>query len=302
MYGVAVLYSDFDKIQESLAKIGWKGWLAILSLSTLNILLRFCRWQYYLKTLGYHVANQRSLQYFVSGFAFTSTPAKAGEAIRSLYLKNCEYVPFSASLGALFVERLTDLIAVVLLALAAVYSFEDYRRLVIVAGSLTLFVLPIIHSEFLRILLNRLGEKSTNIRIKAAVGHLVQLIISSAALLRSLPLYSGMALSMIAALAVCLIMYLVLGFIGADISLTLAIGIYAIGILAGVLSLLPGGIGSVELVMIGLLMLSGVDTTSATTATLVCRLAALWYPIGLGVITVIRLEVIFGTAKEKVLT
>jgi glycosyltransferase 2 family protein len=282
----------------SLAKITLTGWLAILLLSTVNILLRFGRWQFYLKTLGYHVAYQRSLQYFVAGFAFTSTPAKAGEAIRSLYLKNRENVPFSASLSALFVERLTDLIAVVLLALAAVYSFEEYRKPVVVAGCLTLFLLPVIHSEMLRNFLAKLGEKSANIRIKTAVGHLVQLIISSAALLRSASLYSGMALSMIAALAVCVILYLVLGLLGAPISVSLAIGIYATGILAGVLSLLPGGIGSVELVMISLLMLAGVDQTTATTATLVCRLAALWYSIGLGVITVMRLEVMYDSSTS----
>jgi glycosyltransferase 2 family protein len=302
VYGFAVLSSDFDQIQESLGKIGWVGWLAIFSLSTLNIFLRFSRWQYYLKTLDYQVEIRRNLQYFVAGFAFTSTPAKAGEAVRSLYLKNREDVNYSASLGALFVERLTDLTAVVLLAMAAVYSFEEYRGLVIIAGCLILGFLPLIHSELLRTLLTRLGEKSKSARLSAAFGHLVQLIISSAALLRSLPLYGGMALGIIAALAVSLIMYLVLGLLGAEISLALAIGIYAIGILAGVLSFLPGGIGSVELVMIGLLMLAGVDQTTATTATLVCRIATLWYPIALGVLAVIRLEFMPGTTGEGVQT
>lgn len=147
VYGIAVAYADFDKIWESMATMGWWGWLAVLTLSTVNILLRFGRWQLYLKTLGYHVPAWRSLQYFVAGFAFTSTPAKAGEALRSLYLKNREAVSYPGSLGALFVERLTGLITFVLLALLAAYQIEEYRWLVLLTGGINLSMLPFIHSR-----------------------------------------------------------------------------------------------------------------------------------------------------------
>lgn len=298
VYVVAVAYADFDKLQASLAQVGWVGWSAVLALSTFNILVRFGRWQLYLRALGHKVPAARSLLYFVAGFAFTNTPAKAGEALRSLYLKR-EGMSYPESLGALFVERLTDLIAVILFALAAAYPFEEYRWLVILAGCATLSLLPLIHSQLLRNLLSRLGGGIANARLKAGIGHLVDLITSSAALLRSGPLYGGMALSIIAALAVCLIMYIVLLLLGAEISLALAVGIYATGILVGALSFLPGGIGSAELVMIGLLMLAGVDKTTATAATLVCRIAALWYSIGLGIIAVFRLEFWSGGTQEN---
>jgi uncharacterized protein (TIRG00374 family) len=300
VYGVAVAYADFDKIQESLAKVGWSGWVAVLALTSVNLLLRFGRWQFYLNALGYRVPAWRSAQYFMAGMAFISTPAKAGEALRSLYLKNREGVNYPDSLGALFVERLTDLITVVLLALVAAYTFGDYRWLVALAGCLTLSILPLIHSQFLRSLLTRLGDKIVNPWIKTALKHLVELITSSATLLRSAPLYGGMALSIIAGLIVCFIMPVVLTLLGAEISPALAIGIYATGILVGALSFLPGGIGSAELVMIGLLVLAGVDTTTATAATLICRLATLWYAIGLGVITLVRVEFLPGNSGQNI--
>ncbi len=288
VYIAAIAYGDFDKIRASLAKISW-WWIAILGLSSINILLRFGRWQLYLKTLGHKVPTVRSLEYFVAGFALTSTPAKAGEALRSVYLKR-EGVSYPESLGALFVERLTDLIAVILFALAAAYSFEDYRWLVVLAGCTTLLILPLVRSQLLRVQLTRLGDKIASGAVQNTIRHAIELITSSAALLRSGILYGGMALSIVAALAVCLMMYLVLMLLGAEISLPLAVGIYATGILVGALSFLPGGIGSAELVMIGLLVLAGVDKSTATAATLVCRIAALWYSIALGIIIVMRLE------------
>jgi uncharacterized protein (TIRG00374 family) len=150
----------------------------------------------------------------------------------------------------------------------------------------------------LRGLLLRLRGNTANPRLNAAIGHLVELITSSAALLRSTPLYGGLALGVISELIVYLVMYIVLILLGTEISLLLAFGIYATGSLVGALSFLPGGIGSIELVMIGSLILSGVDITTATAATLICRLATLWYPIGLGVITVVRLENMFGNSKQ----
>ena len=297
VYAIAIAISDTDDMLATLARIGVSGWLLVLGLSTLNIGLRFIRWQNYLHALDNHVPAWRSLEYFVAGFAFTSTPAKAGEAVRSLYLKK-DGVTYTDSLAALFVERLTDLIAVVLLALAAAYSFEDYRWLVMLAAGMTLAMLPLIHSQLLRELLAKLVERIGQEKIRTGLQHLVKLINSSAALLRSGPLYGGMVLSLLAALAVCLMMYFVLVLMGVDISLPLAAGIYATGILVGALSFLPGGIGSAEAVMIGLLVLAGVDITTATAATLVCRVAAMWYSIALGIVIVLRLETGADSAQE----
>ena len=298
LYGLAVIVSGADNIRSSLAQIGWGGWAAILGLSTLNFVLRFGRWHYYLLTLHHRVPVARNLQYFLAGFAFTSTPAKAGEAVRSLYLKR-DGVGYTDSLAALFVERLTDLVAVILLALAAAYSFADYRWLVLLAAIITLSLLPLIHSRLLREQLARLNQRLPDGAIRKGIDHLLNLVRSSASLLRSGPLYGGMVLSMSAAFAVSLMMYVVLLLLGADISMPLAVGIYATGILAGALSFLPGGIGSAEAVMIALLVLAGIDLSTATAATLACRIAALWYSIGVGIVIVLWLETTSARATEN---
>ncbi len=289
VYGITIVISDVDKIRASLSRIGALGWIAVIGLSTLNIAIRFVRWQNYLRVLGHNVPAWPSLQYFLAGFAFTSTPAKAGEVVRSMYLKR-HGVSYSESIAALFVERLTDLLAVVLLALLVAYQFDDYRWLVILAGIATLAVLPLIHSRVLRSLLDKASERLDAKKLREGLRNITRLLDSSAALLRSAPLYGGMLLSMLAASAVCMMMYVVLRLLGIDISMSLALGVYATGILAGALSFLPGGIGSAEAVMIGLLALAGVDLTTATAATLACRIAALWYSIALGIGIVLLIE------------
>ena len=63
----------------------------------------------------------------------------------------------------------------------------------------------------------------------------------------------------------------------------MAVSIYGIAVLVGALSFLPGGLGSTELVM-GLLLVSlGVDKPVAVAATLICRIATLWFAVFIGV-------------------
>jgi uncharacterized protein (TIRG00374 family) len=299
IYGIVLAaMEDADRMTASLASLGAAGWVFVIGLSSLNIVIRFARWQYYLVTLGHRINVLRSLQCFIAGFAFTITPAKAGEAVRSLYLKK-DGVCYTTSLAALFVERLTDLLAVVLMALAAAYSFENYRWLVLIAGGITLAILPLVHSKLLRRLLTGMGQRFAANRLGSLLQKIVSLLDSAAVLLRSGPLYGGMLLSLSACFSVCCMMYVALNMLGAEISAPLAIGIYATGILVGALSFLPGGIGSAEAVMITLLVLAGVDLATATAATLICRIAALWYSIALGLGIVLRLEIGANQPQEN---
>jgi len=67
-----------------------------------------------------------------------------------------------------------------------------------------------------------------------------------------------------------------------DIPLTFAIFVYAVSMLAGALSFMPGGLGSTEAVMIALLIWKGMPNPEAIAVTLFFRLVTLWFAVGLG--------------------
>jgi uncharacterized protein (TIRG00374 family) len=78
---------------------------------------------------------------------------------------------------------------------------------------------------------------------------------------------------------------------GHEIALATAVGIYALGILAGALSFIPGGLGSTEAVLILLLLVAGLDTPDAAAATLICRVATLWFAVLLGILATGWIEI-----------
>jgi uncharacterized protein (TIRG00374 family) len=74
---------------------------------------------------------------------------------------------------------------------------------------------------------------------------------------------------------------------GLDVSLPFAFSVYSLSTLAGAISFIPGGLGSSEVVMLGLLTWTGIPEAEAVAATIIIRLATLWFAVALGGIVMI---------------
>ena len=80
------------------------------------------------------------------------------------------------------------------------------------------------------------------------------------------------------------------------ISLEFAVFIYALSMLVGGLSFLPGGLGSAEAVMIALLILKGMAMPTAVAATVFIRLATLWFAVLIGLLALYKSR--YGEATQ----
>ena len=78
--------------------------------------------------------------------------------------------------------------------------------------------------------------------------------------------------------------YIILVYLGLDVPLSIAVGIYSLSALAGALSFLPGGLGGTEAIMGLMLIWQGADSPTAVAATLICRIATLWFAVAIGAI------------------
>ena len=101
----------------------------------------------------------------------------------------------------------------------------------------------------------------------------------------SLPmLLYGIALGLIAWGAEGIAFFYIMHVLGSDISLQTALFIYSFSMLVGALSFLPGGLGGTEASMVALLMLNGIGQPEAVAATVLIRLATLWFAVALGIV------------------
>ena len=289
LLGAMAAFGDVDEVLASIRLLGWSGWAIILGLSLANYLLRFARWDYYLRKLGHRIPLLANLAIYLAGFGFTTTPGKAGEVVRTVYLKPYGVI-YAHGLSAFFVERLIDMISMIIVASFAAYAFENTRWLVGLTFVITLAFLPMVHSKMVYNFLERRRQGFNSIRLRSVGEHLLNMLQSSADLLRSGPLYIGLLLGLLAWAAEGYGLYIVLERMGAATPLYLAAGIYGVSVLAGVVSFVPGGLGGTEIVMGSLLILTGVDAPIAVSAVIICRLATLWFAVAIGLVFVVGIE------------
>lgn len=290
-YAGFTLWSGAEEALNAARRLGLGGGALLLALSLFNYALRFGRWQLYLKRLGYAVPAIPSLRYYLASFAFTATPGKLGEAVRSFYLKP-HGVPYSASLSALFVERLFDLAATLVLAALGVFYFGRYLPLVTLPVTAILLVLLLLASARFRGWLRRgpLGRRAG----------VLDALETASVLSRGKLLGAGFLLSLLGWGAEAVAFHLVVTLLGLELPLIASLGIYGLAISIGAMSFLPGGLGGTEATMILLLTLSGASAADAGAATILLRLATLWFAVALGIIFTLSLRGAAPTEAEAV--
>jgi uncharacterized membrane protein YbhN (UPF0104 family) len=263
------LYADFGKLGGELGDFQWELFPAALALVTAGYGLRFLRWQRYLVTLGIAVPARRSLVIFLAGFSMTLSPGKVGEVLKSVMLRRAYGTPVARSAPIVLAERVTDVLGTVAVAgIAAVWAGAESHWPLVVAGlGVGLGVVAA-----LRLPLPRRFE-----RVRAARD--AALALHTPGLLAAMTVVSTASWACEAAAA-----YLIVRGLGLDVTAASAAVAYAIGNLAGSLSFLPGGLGVAETSMTGLLRaLSGAPAAGAAAATVLIRLATLWYAVAIGV-------------------
>lgn len=283
----ALAFTDGAAVLEAIKRLGFTTWAIILGLSLINYLLRYFRWHWYLRAdIPPTLSHSRHLFIYIAGFALTMTPGKAGEAMRCLYLKK-QGVSNDKSMGIFVVERLLDLLVIILMAAAVVSIFSTGQAVISIMVSLGLIAiaLGIVHLPKEKLLgskpVRRLPEK-----IQQALRFAESSLDAARSHLAFKPLLFGLFLGIIAWGLEGVGLYLVMeAFDVEKSSVLIAIGIYGFAILLGALSFLPGGIGGAEAAMIFLLIKTGFSAPEAFAITIICRIATLWFAILLGVIS-----------------
>lgn len=278
--GFAV-WGGWSGVASAIGKVGWFGIALALVLSLANYLLRFIRWQVYLRALNQRVSWRPSLQIYLAGFALTTTPGKAGEAVRSVLLKR-RGTPYAISLAALLSERLSDLLAVMLLALIGLSTYPAAKTLCAFTGALLAIAFVTLSSR--KVLTGMLQRVRGHSRVASLTRQLLEVLLQ-ARRCHTLPLIaSTTVLSVVAWAAEAWAFHVILQKIGYDFSISFSTFVYAISMLAGALSFMPGGLGGTEAVMAALLSWGGASASDAAAATLLIRLTTLWFAVGIGAV------------------
>jgi uncharacterized membrane protein YbhN (UPF0104 family) len=279
--GVVLALTDGTNWVIWMKTLPWWTWLEVAGLALLSYSMRFLRWVLFMRRLGHRLPMGRHLTIYLSAFALTFTPAKLGETIRSLYLFPMG-VPYAHSLAAFLSERLLDVLVVAVLATLALSLFPQHGPWL----GLVLLVLGLV----VLLLRSRWLTWGAQRMLKGALqGHATQAMQAVRMCLSVGQWWWLLPLSVVAWSAQGVALSVVLGAMGQDLALPLAVAVYALGILAGAASFVPGGLLVTEGAMVVVLVALGFDWVSATFAALAVRGLTLWMAVGLGALSLLAL-------------
>ncbi len=262
-YTLWVLWADFDGLRSAFARLPATSLVAACALSFANYLVRFARWQLYLRWLGCTLPPGASFRIHLAGLALTVSPGKLGEAVKSWLLLARIGAPVATTAPIVVAERATDLLG--FLALLAVCGSSVLDGAEWIAWS-TLALLGL--------LLSGLWCRP-----------LQEAVLARAA---RRPALAGAAAALRGSLLECLGFHLLASTFG-PLELAESTAIFALGALAGAVAFLaPGGVGVTEASMTALLrhryasLGVGGAAGAAAAATLAARLCTLWFAVGVG--------------------
>ncbi|MCP4445862.1 MAG: flippase-like domain-containing protein [Myxococcales bacterium] len=285
------IYTDLSALGDRLGGFAWWAMAAALSLAVLNYVLRFFRWSLYLRHAEIEIPLGLSARIFLSGFAFSITPGKLGELVKSYLIREFRDVPIARTAPLVVGERITDLAALLVLGIIGVATYDVAQNLVLVGallvgGALVGLSWPVFARGGVRMLTNPGLLRRFRAPLLEFYEGLAQLVLPW-------PMLWATSLAVVAWLAECVGFALILSaFPGTEVPLSLAILIYASTTIAGALSFLPGGLLVTEATMTLLLVEAsrGCDEPTALAATILIRLATLWFAVLIGVVALTLLR------------
>ncbi len=283
------IWGGWQDVVDAFVRVGVTGVVIALLLSLVNYGVRFVRWEKYLSLLGHKVYTPESLRIYIAGFGLTILPGKAGETIRSVFLKN-HGMTYPESLAAFFSEHFSNLISMTLLVAIGLWIYPPAQPVVVIlAGVIAIALLVLQQTKWLRaiegIAQQKLPDRAANLVVPT-----ISIVLHSGRCFSLPMLIYGIGMGLIAWGAEGVAFYYIMHLLGSDMSLQTALFIYAFSMMVGALSFLPGGLGGAEATMVALLILNDVAQPQAVAATVLIRLATLWFAVGLGIVALMLPE------------
>ena len=292
LYLAFTVYADFNDLFKSFEKFNWFLLIPLLFLSLLNYLVRFYKWDYYLSKININIKKIDSLSIFLSGLIMSVTPGKMGELLKAFLTKEVTGEPVSRTAPIVFVERITDFLALLFIALAGAYIFDFERSLIIGVSLFFILIISIISNKKIAVSILKQLEKIPF--FKKHLHRLHSAYETSYILLKPVPLFYMTLVSIVSWMAECLGYYIILLNFGTGNSLLWASFSYAFAIIAGAVTLIPGGLGVTEASLTFMLIRRGEPKELAVASTFIVRVVTLWFAVLIGIISVIFYQKRFG--------
>jgi glycosyltransferase 2 family protein len=296
------LMGDLQKVSRSMLSFHWEYFLVAIGFTLFNYALRFLKWHFYLSQIGVRrLSILQSLRLFIAGFPLAVTPGKVGEVFKGVWLMRQTGVPVGRGVSVVVAERISDGLAVLALSVLGVIEYRQFWPvfIAILVGLLAIIIISQIR-PFAVWLLDRGDHILWLQRVSRSLREFYE---GSFALFKPGATLLAVFLGAVSWLGEGVGFYFILLGLGMPASqhlLIMAIFVLSFSTIVGAASTLPGGLGAAEASIAGLLTITmNMEPATVTTATVLIRLATLWFGVGLGLLVWLFSPDLLGLSAER---
>jgi glycosyltransferase 2 family protein len=292
-----ILWIGPVNIINALKTADWRFILLAVIIHLVTIFVRSVRWGFIIKQTTEFKKNYivKTIGLFAGNF---SPMRSAGEVLNAVAGKKINHITLSEGLSAGLTERFFDLAIVGFLLIISALFLPKVRVIAVLGGLLSLAIMILVYLvnwredsglwmyEKIHPLLSKLPIKKEildNLYIKFTQG-LSGMIDYTHSFTSFKNLSFVFLLSALSWILECIRLYTVFYAFNVKISFLAIVIIFLLANVIGIISALPGGIGSIEISLTGLFLLFGVPGALAGSIALVDRLVSFWVVSALGVV------------------
>lgn len=292
-------FSNPAKMAESIAGANIIFVVSAAALTLVSISMKAFRWQFLLKGIKIRIPFSLAFSSFISGTAISLlTPGRVGEPVRGLILKKKAGAPFSETLPLIIIERVLDLIVALSFAIAGILTIgsmlsQEIQFFLKLSAFVSVMALALVLAALFS---EKFGRRLVGIflkipisGIKPKIEHVAESFYVSSRKIKLAAILPVLALTILTWVIEGAILFFAVKSIGFDLDLVAAVEIISLTQIIGLVSSLPGGLGSVETVLTLLILPFLLVLPAASAATIIYRFATLWIGMVIGVFFLARL-------------
>jgi uncharacterized protein (TIRG00374 family) len=229
-----------------------------------------------------------SFAIFIGGLVMSITPGKMGELVKSYLIKEYNGTNIHRSAPIILVERLSDFVSLLIVAMIGALYFGFGRTIVLI--TLVIFSSLLLLLSWYKVAMP-LFQSISKIKLFHSISEkIIVAYENSYKLLKPFPLFTMLFVAAIAWMFEALGLYLILYVFETPASFFWSTFVYSFSTIVGGLTFLPGGIGPTEGSLTILLVRTNIPLNIAFVSTFLIRIATLWFALFIGIFGLIYFQ------------
>jgi uncharacterized protein (TIRG00374 family) len=280
--GVGSVFVPWHEVLPYLKKLSPFSYGLIVILGSLFYLSRAFRYRYMLGVLNAPKSLPKTLIAYLEAQPVSLLPA--GEAYRTVTLKERVDVPYSKGVPVVFIQSFTENVGLITLALVSAVILQQQALLLVVLAAVYVLILILLRAR-------RTADRSRRVLnripfVNLARGKFVTFIGKNRELLSGKSLAVLLLTGLISSFIASLLLMIIANDMGITLNYAQAVIAFSLPTTLQNVTFLPGGIGVNEQSSVGILIILGANLPAAVALTLIMRLVTLGLGIILGLIVI----------------